>query len=242
MTSIIAAGPTIVFTRTRHGADRLAKQLDRAGVKTAAIHGGRSQNQRTRALDAFSKGNVWAMIATDVAARGIHVDGVACVVHFDPPEDDKTYLHRSGRTARAGAEGTVVCFVRPANREDVRVLQRDLGLPQAVTEPTPDVLGDGSLHVHTSPPGRVQSGRSRVRPSPPEVGRRRQPFARRPSGCAPHRCQPATSSGPGSRPPAPARVRRPGPAAGADTFRRRGGRSPTGAGLSRRRRSGASEP
>ena len=150
---ITAAGPTIVFTRTRHGADRLAKQLDRAGVKTAAIHGGRSQNQRTRALEAFSKGHVWAMIATDVAARGIHVDGVACVVHFDPPEDDKTYLHRSGRTARAGAEGTVVSFVRPVNRDDVRGLQRDLGLPQSVTDPTPDVLGDGSLHVHTSPPG-----------------------------------------------------------------------------------------
>ncbi len=155
---ITAAGPTIVFTRTRHGADRLAKQLDRAGVKTAAIHGGRSQNQRTRALDAFSRGHVWAMIATDVAARGIHVDGVACVVHFDPPEDDKTYLHRSGRTARAGAEGTVVSFVRPANRDDVRKLQRDLGLPQQVTVPAPAQLGDGSAHVHTSPPGEGSGG------------------------------------------------------------------------------------
>ncbi len=155
---ITAAGPTIVFTRTRHGADRLAKQLDRAGVKTAAIHGGRSQSQRTRALDAFSRGHVWAMIATDVAARGIHVDGVACVVHFDPPEDDKTYLHRSGRTARAGAEGTVVSFVRPANRDDVRKLQRDLGLPQQVTVPAPAQLGDGSAHVHTSPPGESSGG------------------------------------------------------------------------------------
>ena len=157
---IAAAGPTIVFTRTRHGADRLAKQLDRAGVKTAAIHGGRSQGQRTRALEAFTKGHVWAMIATDVAARGIHVDGVACVVHFDPPEDDKTYLHRSGRTARAGAEGVVVSFVRPANRDDVRKLQRDLGLPQQVSKPTPEVLGDGSRHPETAPRGEAPGSSS----------------------------------------------------------------------------------
>ncbi|MGK2928031.1 MAG: DEAD/DEAH box helicase [Acidimicrobiales bacterium] len=145
--AITAAGPTIVFTRTRHGADRLAKQLDRAGVKTAAIHGGRSQGQRTRALEAFSTGNVWALIATDVAARGIHVDGVECVIHFDPPEDDKTYLHRSGRTARAGAEGVVVSLVRPTNHDDVRKMQRDLGLAQSLTAPTPEVLGDGTRHV-----------------------------------------------------------------------------------------------
>ena len=145
--AIAAAGRTIVFTRTRHGADRLAKQLDRAGVRTAAIHGGRSQGQRTRALEAFMGGAVWALVATDVAARGIHVDGVECVIHFDPPEDHKTYLHRSGRTARAGAEGVVVSFVRPDNRSAVRTLQRDLGLAQGLTEPEPQQLGDGSRHV-----------------------------------------------------------------------------------------------
>jgi superfamily II DNA/RNA helicase len=145
--AIVAAGPTIVFTRTRHGADRLAKQLDRAGVQTAAIHGGRSQNQRTRALDDFASGRVRALIATDVAARGIHVDGVECVVHFDPPEDDKTYLHRSGRTARAGARGVVVTFVRPNSHKDVKTLQRDLGLPQGFDQPDPAQLGDGSLHA-----------------------------------------------------------------------------------------------
>ena len=104
-------------------------------MKAAAIHGGRSQNQRTRRSRPSPGATSGRMIATDVAARGIHVDGVACVVHFDPPEDDKTYLHRSGRTARAGAEGVVVSFVRPANRNDVRKLQRDLGLPQQVTDP-----------------------------------------------------------------------------------------------------------
>ena len=144
--AVVAAGPTIVFTRTRHGADRLCRQLEKAGVQAAAIHGGRNQNQRTRALEAFTRGQVQALIATDVAARGIHVDGVACVVHFDPPEDDKTYLHRSGRTARAGAQGVVVSFVRPDNRKDVKTLQRDLGLDQTVTEPEASVLGDGSRH------------------------------------------------------------------------------------------------
>ncbi len=149
--AIMAAGPTIVFTRTRHGADRLARQLGKAGVKAEAIHGGRSQNQRTRALDAFARGKAHALIATDVAARGIHVDGVECVVHFDPPEDDKTYLHRSGRTARAGANGTVVSFVRPNNRKEVASLQRDLGLPVETSDPAPDALGDGTAHRPARP-------------------------------------------------------------------------------------------
>ena len=101
-------GSTIVFTRTRHGADRLAKQLGKTGVSAEPIHGGRSQGQRDRALAAFKKGHASALIATDVAARGIHVNGVSAVVHFDPPAEDSTYLHRSGRTARAGATGNVV--------------------------------------------------------------------------------------------------------------------------------------
>jgi superfamily II DNA/RNA helicase len=122
-------GATIVFTRTRHGADRLARQLDRAGVRTAAIHGGRSQGQRDRALAAFATGHVTTLVATDVAARGIHVEGVACVLHFDPPADAKTYVHRSGRTARAGATGIVVSLVQPDQRRAVRAIQRELGLP-----------------------------------------------------------------------------------------------------------------
>jgi len=95
-------GSTIVFTRTRHGADRLARQLGKLGVSAEPIHGGRSQGQRDRALAAFKQNRAAALIATDVAARGIHVDGVAAVVHFDQPADGATYLHRSGRTARAG--------------------------------------------------------------------------------------------------------------------------------------------
>ncbi|HEX4901677.1 MAG TPA: DEAD/DEAH box helicase [Acidimicrobiales bacterium] len=165
--AVVAAGPTIVFTRTRHGADRLTTQLGKAGVQAAAIHGGRNQNQRTRALDAFSRGQVQALVATDVAARGIHVDGVACVVHFDPPEDDKTYLHRSGRTARAGAQGVVVSFVRPNNRKDVKTLQRDLGLEQAVTHPDATLLGDGTRH-------REATSRATPQPAAPKGGRNRE--------------------------------------------------------------------
>ncbi|MDP3984970.1 MAG: DEAD/DEAH box helicase, partial [Acidimicrobiia bacterium] len=95
---IESASPSLVFTRTRHGADKVARQLQRMGVRAAAIHGGRSQSQRTSALKAFVDGKVDALIATDVAARGIHVDGIASVVHFDLPAEPKEYLHRSGRT------------------------------------------------------------------------------------------------------------------------------------------------
>jgi len=121
-------GSTIVFTRTRHGADRLVKQLSAAGVSATAIHGGRSQSQRDRALQSFKQGDVEALIATDVAARGIHVDGVACVVHFDLAEDAKAYMHRSGRTGRAGATGVVVTLVSDGGVRDVRRLQKDVGL------------------------------------------------------------------------------------------------------------------
>jgi len=126
---VSAEGRTVVFCRTRHGADRTASQLVRAGVAAAPIHGGRSQGQRRRALESFAAGRTHALVATDVAARGIHVDGVACVVHFDPPEDHKAYLHRSGRTARAGASGVVVSLVADSQLGDMKAMQRRLGLP-----------------------------------------------------------------------------------------------------------------
>jgi superfamily II DNA/RNA helicase len=114
-------GRTLFFVRTKHGADRLAKQLDRAGVSAAAIHGDRNQNQRQRALDGFTAGEPRVLVATDVAARGIHVDDVDVVVQYDPPNDAKDYLHRSGRTARAGASGLVVAL---AEHGQVRELER----------------------------------------------------------------------------------------------------------------------
>jgi superfamily II DNA/RNA helicase len=140
-----ASGPTIVFCRTKHSTDRIARQLDQRGVRAAAIHGDRSQKQRERALESFIQGSVDALVATDVAARGIHVDGVNAVVHFDPPTDSKDYVHRSGRTARAGATGVVVSFVTPDKTGAVKRIQRDLGMPAGLDVPDlskiSDVLG-----------------------------------------------------------------------------------------------------
>ena len=134
--------PAVVFTRTRHGADRLATQLERSGVTTVAIHGGRSQQQRTRSLNDFTNGRVQALIATDVAARGLHIDDVALVVHFDPPEDHKAYIHRSGRTARAGRGGVVVSFIEPNGHRAARRMQREVGIEVQITEVDMAVLGD----------------------------------------------------------------------------------------------------
>ena len=135
-------GQTIVFCRTRHGSDRVARQLKKFGVKTGVIHGRRTQNQRDNALAAFVDGKTQALIATDVAARGIHVDGVDCVVHFDPPEDDKAYTHRSGRTARAGASGVVVSFVTSEQLKDTKKLQRQIGVRCEFEDPTPPTEQD----------------------------------------------------------------------------------------------------
>ena len=118
----------VVFCRTRRGTDRLAKQLTKEGISAEAIHGDRSQSQRERALKKFTDGKCRALCATDVAARGIHIDDVACVVHFDPPGTDKDYIHRSGRTGRAGADGVVVSMVIKEQQRAVEVLQRELGL------------------------------------------------------------------------------------------------------------------
>jgi superfamily II DNA/RNA helicase len=128
---LVDSGRTIVFCRTRHGVDRLVKHLNRAGLRAAAIHGGHPQNRRTRALAAFTAGDVQVLVATDVAARGIHVEGVEQVVHFDLAEDTKTYVHRSGRTARAGAVGQVVSLVGPDDARHVSKLRRELGLTNA---------------------------------------------------------------------------------------------------------------
>ena len=130
-------GQSIIFCRTRHGSDRVARQLKKYGVKTGVIHGRRTQNQRDNALQAFVDGKTQALVATDVAARGIHVDGVDCVVHFDPPEDDKAYTHRSGRTARAGASGVVVSFVTNEDLKDTKKLQRQIGVVCEFEDPTP---------------------------------------------------------------------------------------------------------
>jgi len=126
----IAARParTLFFVRTKHGAARLARQLNRTGIPSAALHGNLNQNQRQRALAAFTAGHPRVLVATNVAARGIHVDDVDLVVHFDPPNDGKDYLHRSGRTARAGAQGTVLALVSPDQVREVARLHEAIGV------------------------------------------------------------------------------------------------------------------
>ncbi|WP_374927921.1 DEAD/DEAH box helicase [Kytococcus sedentarius] len=119
-----APGRTVVFTRTKYGAKKLAKQLTANGVPSVDLHGNLSQNARQRNLAAFSEGTAQTLVATDIAARGIHVDDIALVVHADPPAEHKAYLHRSGRTARAGAEGTVVTIAMPDQRGEVKSLMR----------------------------------------------------------------------------------------------------------------------
>jgi len=128
-----APGRTLVFTRTKHGAKALARQLNQEGVPAVDLHGNLSQNARTRNLDAFHSGKVATMVATDIAARGIHVDDVALVVHADPPVEEKAYLHRSGRTARAGAEGTVITLMTDDQVRDVRALTRAAGIHPTIT-------------------------------------------------------------------------------------------------------------
>jgi superfamily II DNA/RNA helicase len=134
-----APGRTVVFTRTKHGAKALARQLNANGVPTVDLHGNLSQNARTRNMEAFHSGAATTLVATDVAARGIHVDDVALVVHADPPSEHKAYLHRSGRTARAGAEGTVITLMTDDQVRDVRALARAAGI-----KPTTTVVGDAA--------------------------------------------------------------------------------------------------
>lgn len=136
------AGRTLLFVRTKHGADRLAKQLTRDGVPSGALHGNLNQNARTRALAAFTDGSVRVLVATDVAARGLHVDDVDLVVHVDPPTEHKTYLHRSGRTARAGASGRVVTIALPDQAGSVRSLLRQASVQ---VQPVPTAPGDTHL-------------------------------------------------------------------------------------------------
>src|SRR5579884_335583 len=125
---------TLVFVRTKRGADRLVSDLRREGVRAGAIHGDLRQGAREKALADFAAGKLGVLVATDVAARGIHVDEIDVVVHYDPAEDHKTYLHRSGRTARAGETGVVVTLSLWNQENEVRVVQRRLGMKQPIEE------------------------------------------------------------------------------------------------------------
>jgi superfamily II DNA/RNA helicase len=127
-------GKTLIFCRTKRGADRLVEQLQKEGVNAAAIHGDLRQSQREKALADFSADKLPVLVATDVAARGLHIDGVDCVMHFDPPEDHKAYLHRSGRTARAGSTGVVVSLLLWNQTIEAEVIMRRLALKRPIVE------------------------------------------------------------------------------------------------------------
>jgi ATP-dependent RNA helicase RhlE len=171
----------LIFTRTKHGADKVARSLIRAGIDATAIHGNKSQNQRERVLAAFRKGEVKVLVATDIAARGIDVDGISHVVNFDLPNVPETYVHRIGRTARAGAggvaislcDGEEVAFLRDIEKlirvtipvSDRRNDQRRAELPPAKHTPAQPVDAKGR-HWHRSDPARKQGHRSQSNDAP----------------------------------------------------------------------------
>jgi superfamily II DNA/RNA helicase len=152
-------GLTLVFVRTKHGADRLVKRLRAHGVEAVAMHGNKSQRQREQALARFESGAVDTLVATDVAARGLDVSGISQVINFDPPADSETYVHRIGRTGRAGAKGVGITLVAPAERHDVTRMAANLGLEHSLGAPTRE------QRAHAAPPAA-----NRDRPG----GRRRQ--------------------------------------------------------------------
>lgn len=162
-------GRTILFARTKHGVDRWVRNLRRDGIVSVGLHGGKSQNQRNRAIADFKEGRTPVLVATDVAARGIHVDDVSLVVHIDPPADPKDYLHRAGRTARGGESGTVVTLVTPEERRDVDTLTRQAGVRPTVHDVYP---GAESLRSVTG--SREPSGVAVVEPKPVQAAPRGQ--------------------------------------------------------------------
>ncbi|HWD06926.1 MAG TPA: DEAD/DEAH box helicase [Amycolatopsis sp.] len=160
-----APGRTLVFTRTKHRAKALTRKLVANGVPAVELHGNLGQNARTRNLEAFSSGTARTLVATDIAARGIHVDDVTLVIHADPPVEHKAYLHRSGRTARAGAAGTVITLMTDAQVRDVRDLTRKAGI-----KPTTTQIGPGHpLLVELAPGERTFSRRPAVDNRPKKV-------------------------------------------------------------------------
>jgi superfamily II DNA/RNA helicase len=142
---------SLVFTRTKHGAQKLARDLARAGIPAAQLHGNLTQSSRERNLRSFTSGAVRVMVATDIAARGIHVEGIDLVIHADPPTEHKAYLHRSGRTARAGAGGVVITLQTPAQAGDVRTLMRRAGVVPAAAAVQP---GSALLRSIAGPPAK----------------------------------------------------------------------------------------
>ena len=204
-------GRRILFMRTKHHAKKLAKKLTEQGIPSVDLHGNLSQPQRDRNLAAFGDGSVKVLVATDVAARGVHVDDVELVIHVDPPTEHKAYLHRSGRTARAGSEGDVVTVCLPAQKQDLKTLLRKAAItvtPQRVTASSPAVttlVGDVAPYVKPAPRAEQQAqggGRSQG------ANAQRKRAARDGQQPAPAGPRPRPGSGGGQADVAPATPRR----------------------------------
>lgn len=141
----------IVFTRTKRGADRVAKQLARTGVNAEAMHGNKSQNARQRALDGFRSGRTRVLVATDIAARGIDVDGVTHVINYELPHEPESYIHRIGRTARAGADGSAISLCDPAERGQLRDIERLIRRELSVTGEAPPAVAAAARRDNPAP-------------------------------------------------------------------------------------------
>jgi ATP-dependent RNA helicase RhlE len=162
---------TLVFVRTKRGADRLVKRLAAHGVQAVAMHGNKSQRQREQALGRFQSGAIDTLVATDVAARGIDVTGISHVINFDPPLDSETYVHRIGRTGRAGAKGIGITLVAPSERHDVKALAGQLGLDHGLRGPSVELGLRGPRVERRAAPGPPPGRRPARARRPP--GRRR---------------------------------------------------------------------
>ena len=223
-------GRTLIFVRTKHGADRLAGQLTRAGVAAAAIHGDLNQNQRQRALAAFTAGHPRVLVATDVAARGIHVDDIGLVVHYDPPNDHKDYLHRSGRTARAGATGAVLALVEHSQVRELQRLQQAANVTADRYEVTAGHDVVRQIATSGTPPGPPRAPGPR---GPAEAPGAAGPAGAAGSAAARSRAGEAGGDGPAAVPPGrqPGQLRAPRhdvgpPSGGGRASRLRAGTSP----------------
>ena len=145
--SVRRAGRSIIFCRTRAGVDRLSDEMQLDSVPLSSLHGGLNQKQRDRAMRKFSSGRSMVLVATDVAARGIDVEGINCVIHYDPPDDAKAYKHRSGRTARAGSSGVVISLVKKNEQRSYNRIQREVGIRKRFTDPRPEELKKNEFNL-----------------------------------------------------------------------------------------------
>jgi len=162
-----AENATLVFSRTKHGADRIVRKLNKANINAAAIHGNKSQGARQRALGAFKTGELTVLVATDIAARGIDVSGLALVINYDLPNVPETYVHRIGRTGRANASGVAWSFCDVEERDYLRDIQKLIGQRIPVIDEHPfEAMDEGQDPNRTSPPPKQQRGRGQARRNP----------------------------------------------------------------------------